>query len=265
MVWTKEEKELITILDNFVENCSQSNQLKNINCHRIIRQILAETKGEVNATQKYCQQILNSDKKITNNQKVNLADLLEEDFSKKENYSAMPPITSINSVIETGTQTQNFKSFWAILFVLCSLITIFFKAEKSSNLNSPNTFSNIAIFCPANLMETAQAGIRNRDEAFLVKAIADFQQLKKQQANQLGLECEQILWETQFIYAIDFLASQGRRKEAVKNLCKISTKYFQNKEVIPWFTRWSNTNQNFSQWLTKYKANNSCSVASYLE
>jgi hypothetical protein len=262
MVWTKEEQELITILDNFVENCSQSHQLKNINCHRLIRQILVETKGEVKATQKYCQQILNSEKKITSNQQVNIEDLLKRDFSEKENYSAIPPITSTNSV---NSVTETFKSFWTILFILCSLITIFFTAEKSPNLNSPNTFSNIAIFCPANLMETAKTGIRNRDEAFLIKAIADFKNLKKQQANQLGLECEQILWETQFIYAIDFLASQGRKKEAVKNLCEISTKYFQNKEVIPWFTRWSNTNQNFSQWLINHKSNNSCSVASYLE
>jgi hypothetical protein len=268
MVWTKEETELINILDEFVENCSQSYQLKNINCHRLIRQILSETQGEVEATQKYCQQVLNAEQKITNNQKVNLEDLLKGNFLEKENYSAIPPITStnsVNSLTETWSRTQNFKSFWTILFILCSSIAIFFTAQKSPNLNSLNTYSNIAIFCPANLIETAQTGIRNHDRAFLLKAIAGFQQLKKQQANQLGLECEQILWETQFIYAIDFLASQGRRKEAVKNLCKISTQYFQNKEVIPWFTRWSNTNQNFSQWLTKYKANNSCPVASYLE
>lgn len=275
MVWTKEEQELIAILDRFVENCSDSEKLKNINYHRLIRQILAKTKGDIKATQAYCQQVLNSSRNLSQNQEINLEDLIDENFAA-ENYLTRNNIEHQKEVKNFNASQQDlrdyqvfttskFKSFWTVFFLLVSFVAIFFTAKKSPNIASSNTYSNIAIFCPTKLIETAQTGIKNRDEALLIKAIADFKDLKQQQGNLLGLECEQVFWETQFIYAIDFLASQGQRKKAVKNLCEISTKYFQNTEVIPWFTRWSNTNPNFSQWLTQYKANNSCPVARYLE
>ena len=61
MSWTKKEKELIAILEQFIDNCARSNKFKNINRYRLLERILAETKGEIAATKQYCQQILNSE------------------------------------------------------------------------------------------------------------------------------------------------------------------------------------------------------------
>lgn len=63
MVWTKEEQELIAILDSFLENCSQSDKFKYSNYHRFLQQILSVTNGEIAATRQYCEQILGFHKK----------------------------------------------------------------------------------------------------------------------------------------------------------------------------------------------------------
>lgn len=262
MIWTNKEKELIAILDKFIENCSRAENLKNSSHHRLLEQILAVTKGDVATTKKYCEQILNPQAISQEKKENNLATLKSSGVKQavtpfeqpQQNYSPSRKI-----------KIKKFKSFWTLLFLLCSIVTIFFIAKKSPYISSSKTFSSIAVICPANLIETARAGITNRDELLLEKAIADFQALKEKQNDLIGIECEQILGEAQFIYAIDFLASQGKQKKAVANLCAISAEYYQNRELIPWFTRWSNTNPDFGEWLTQYKIKNNCSVATYLE
>ena len=262
MIWTKEEQELIAILDNFIENCTQTESLKNSNNHRLLEQILAVTKGDVAATRKYCEQLLKSGG-IS-------APKNEEKLVAKKSFSALPAVKPVAPPQQNFQQsrivkTRKFKPFWTLLFLLCASITIFFTAKTSPRVSSTKTLSNVAMICPANLMETARVGITNHDELLLKQAIADFQALKERQANQIGMECEQMLEEAQFIYAIDFLASRGQQKQAVANLCAISAEYYQNRELIPWFTRWSNTNPDFGQWLTQYKIDNNCTVAIYLE
>ena len=265
MSWTKQEQELIAILDDFLANCSKSEKLKNTNYHLLLEQLLLLSKGEVAATKQYCQQILGFEATEQKQDNQNLEDFIT--YDNLDFYQSKKSSSKVNNNFPQSTisQTIKFKSFWTLLFLFIASITVFFTAKKDPNLSSVETFSNIAMICPANLIETAKVGIKNREESLLKYAIANLQQLKTEHANQLGTECEQVLWETQFIYAIDFLASQGQTKKAVKNLCEIAPQYYQSKEVIPWFTRWSNTNQNFRQWLNQYKAENKCSVASYLE
>ena len=262
MIWTQKEQELIAILDNFVEKCTRTESLKHSNHHRLLEQILAVTKGEVAATKKYCEQLLKSggisiqkdeeklraEKSMSVRESVNPLEIPQQDFQQSK----------------TRNQ-KKFKSFWTLLFLICATITIFFTAKKSPRVSSTKTFSNMAVICPVNLMEAAQVGITSHDELLLKQAIADLQSLKERQGNQIGIECEQMLGEAQLIYAIDFLASRGQQKQAVANLCAISTEYYQSRELIPWFTRWSNTNPDFGEWLTQYKIDNNCSVATYLE
>ena len=264
MLWTKEESELISVLDSFLESCSQSEKLKDSSPHRLLEQILAVTKGEVTATKQYCQQVLNNGGPIAQQQ------LNPENSLVERRDSVASSIDSFNIARETlprplVSKTAKFQSFWTLLFLILATVTIFFAAKKLPKTSNVETVSNLATLCPASLLETARIGITNRNELLLEKAIADFQVLEETQGERLGIECQQMLWETQFVYAIDFLASSGQQKQAVENLCNISPQYYQNRETIPWFTRWSNINSEFSQWLTQYKLENDCAVASYLE
>ena len=263
MIWTKKEQELIAILENFIENCPQTESLKNSNYHQLLEQILAVTKGEVAATKKYCEQLL-SPQGISKSKNAEKKLMTENSFSFQQ---SVKPVAKPQQSFQQSRifKTRKFNPFWTLLFLLCTTITIFFTAKKSPQISSSKTFSNVAVICPANLMDTAQVGITNRDELLLKQAIADFQALKAKQGNQIAIECQQMLGEAQFIYAIDFLASRGQQKQAVANLCAISAEYYQNRALIPWFTRWSNTNPDFGQWLTQYKIDNNCSVATYLE
>ena len=262
MVWTKEEHELIDVLDRFLESCSKSEKLKQSNYYRLLPQIIRVTKGNVRVTEQYCQEILHTAEENTS-ERANDNDILS--VEKKRSHNAQQLHQPNNSLDSTEKFRQpKFKVYWTILFLIGSIFTIFFAAEKSPK-TTPNTFYNVAILCPASAVETARLGLRNHDKPLLEKAIADLQTIREQQGNLLDGECEQMLWKTQFVYAIDFLASQGQTKEAAINLCQISPQYFQNKAVIPWFTRWSNTNREFGQWLEQYKSERSCPVASYLE
>ncbi|VEP15524.1 hypothetical protein H1P_3410007 [Hyella patelloides LEGE 07179] len=267
MVWTKEEQELIAILDSFLENCSQSDKFKYSNYHRFLQQILSVTNGEIAATRQYCEQILGFHKKKNKPQeenKISTSISIPQKWRSRKSQASPNQLISHSSPLKKSRQPK-FKSSWTVLFLISTIVTVFFAAQKSPNIVSFNKISNLATLCPVSLIETAQTGIKNHDKLLLGKAIADIQQLRKKQADRLGIECEQALSEAQFIYAINFIASQGQSKQAVTYLCEISPKYYQNQPVIPWFTRWSNSNQEFKQWLTQYKTNNNCPVASYLE
>ena len=262
MVWTEEEQELIAVADEFLADCAQLEEMKNINYHLLLQQILLSNRGNAQATRKYCQTVVEAKHR---HKEPELFVLSSNQPTLTKQSTELEDELAKNEPIKPKVKTSKIRSFWAALFVLFSLIVIFFSAKKSPNLSSNETFSNVATFCPPNLTKKAQQGIVNHDRLMLEQAIASLQSLKQQQANQLGAECEQILWETQYIYAIDFLASKGQRKPAVETLCSIPAQYYQDKEVIPWFTRWSNTNADFSQWLQQYKINNDCPVATYLE
>lgn len=260
MVWTKEEQDLIAVLDSFVNRCAKSEKMRDVNYYFLLHKILLSTKGEVAATKKDCQTIIDAETKTEE----------QELFVKSHQPINEKPIKLANKLNHDAQNVKKrasskIKSFWATLFIIFSLIVIFFSAKKSPNLSSNETFSNVATFCPTDLIEKAQKGIVNQDKVILEQAIASLQELKQQQANQLGVECEQILWQTQYVYAINFLASEGERKPAVEVLCSIPAEYYQDKEMIPWFTRWSNANSEFERWLQQYQATNSCSAAAFLQ
>lgn len=263
MVWTEEEQELIAISDRFVADCTQSEKMKNINHYLLLQQILLSNKGNVKAIKKHCQKIIAPQTTDFSEPELFVVSSIQQPIAEKLINSDDKSDNHDNKKVQVAT--KKIRSFWAVLFILFSLVVIFFSAKRSPNLSSNETFSNVATFCPAGLIEKAQQGVINHDKLMLEEAIASLQELKQQQANRLGAECEQILWETQYVYAIDFLASKGQRKPAAETLCSIPPQYYQNKEIIPWFTRWSNTNADFSQWLQQYKITNDCPVANYLE
>lgn len=256
MVWTKEEEELIAVLDSFINSCAKSEEMQNVNYYLLLQQVLSSTKGEVSATKKYCNIILDT-AEVELNEK-------EPSFTVDKSYVGERQIKLINNKT-TKKASSKIKSFWATLFIVSSLIVIFFSAKRSPNLSSNDTVSNVATFCPTDLIEKAQKGIVNQDKVILEEAIASLQELKHSTANQLGVECQQTLWETQYVYAINFLASEGERKPAVEVLCSIPAQYYQDKDVIPWLTRWSNTNSEFERWLQQYQATNDCSAAVFLQ
>jgi len=270
MDWTNKEQDLIDVLDGFLANCAQSEKLKDENYHLLLERILVETKGDVVETQKRCQEILDrgeivfkdTDQKKIQDESNSLSISNSSTVSAAENFQ---PHSEDDVVSQEGLTAPKFKSYWTVLFIALTAATVFFGAKKSPNLTPNNSVADRLVMCPSTLIEKAQLGIKNRRRSFLRQVIADFQQFKSQQPDQAQIDCEEIIWEAQFIYAIDFLASTGQRKEAVRNLCNISPEYYQSKEVIPWFSRWANTNPDFRLWLVEYKSQNNCAIASYLE
>ncbi len=270
MDWTNKEQELIDVLDSFLADCAQSEKLKDENYHLLLERILIETKGDVGATQKYCRTILDRGDIV-------LQEAGQKNSQSKQNYlsisnssnpeteETLSPSSEGGFVSQEGLTAPKFKSYWTILFIALTTATVFFVAKKSPNLEPTSNTGNGLVMCPSNLIEKTQVGIKNRQKSLLKQAIADFQQIKSKQPPQTKIDCEEIIWEAQLIYAIDFLASTGQRKEATRTLCNISPQYYQSKEVIPWFSRWSNTNQDFRLWLVEYKSQNNCAIASYLE
>ncbi len=266
MDWTNKEQELITVLDRFLADCAQSEKLKGENYHLLLERILIETKGDVVETQRYCQEILAQGELALNDDSQDKYSSLS--ISNSPTIGSEEPIPSDqedNFVPQETPNSPKFKSYWTILFVALTAATVFFGAKKSPHLSPANNVADRFITCPSSLIEKAQLGIKNRRKSFLSQAIADFKQFKAQQPKQAKIDCEEILWEAQFIYAIDFLASNGQRKEAVRNLCNIAPQYYQSKDVIPWFSRWGNTSPDFRLWLVEYKSQNNCVIASYLE
>lgn len=270
MDWTNKEQELIDVLDSFLADCAQSENLKDENYHLLLERILIETKGDVVETQKYCQEILDRGEIALHDDSQ---ENLQADYSSLS-ISSEPTIGSEENlypepqgefVTQEGLAAPKFKSYWTFLFIALTAATVFFGAKKSPHLAPSNNVVDRLVMCPVSLIEKAQLGVKNRRKSFLQQAIADFQEFKSQQPKQAKIDCEEILWEAQFIYAIDFLASNGQRKEAVRNLCNISPQYYQSKDVIPWFSRWANTSQDFRLWLVEYKSQNNCVIASYLE
>lgn len=270
MDWTNKEQELISVLDHFLADCAQSEKLKGENYHLLLERILIETKGDVVATKKYCQKILDQGElALQDNSQENHRDeyspLSIANAPAIGSEEPLNPHQEVDFVYPGALASPKFKSYWTILFITLTAATVFFVAKKSPHLTPTNNVAERLAMCPSTLIEKAQLGIKNRRKSFLKQAIADFQQFKSKQPAQAKIDCEEIIWEAQFIYAIDFLASTGQRKEATRNLCNISPEYYQSKEVIPWFSRWSNTNQDFRLWLVEYKSQDNCVIASYLE
>lgn len=269
MDWTNKEQDLISVLDSFLADCARSEKLRDENYHLLLERILIETKGDVAATKKYCQEILDrgelvfhdKDQENSRDDHKSLSISTSSNVGGEETFA--PQRDGLDS--QAGLNSPKFKSYWTILFIALTAGTVFFGAKKSPHFSPANNIADRLVMCPSSLIEKAQLGVKNRRKSFLQQAIADFQQFKSQQSSQAMIDCEEILWEAQFIYAIDFLASTGQRKEAVRNLCNISPQYYQSKDVIPWFSRWANTSPDFRLWLVEYKSQNNCVIASYLE
>lgn len=264
MNWTKEEQELIVLFDSYIKKCSNSAFMQDGVFYRYIPQILAITQGDVRKTSEYCQEVITTGSFSLHKQqppdKLKIAPAASE-FAP-ENVSKVNP----QGWQETRLHyTKKFSLFWTALFVLGAIGTVFFLAKRSPNVDSVNVYQNLASFCPSNLLENAQSALDRREESAIATAIAQIEQLEIQQAGRLAPECRQILGQSQLVYAIEFLASSGRQKQAVPYLCKVTPEFLQDKEVVPWFARWSNINVDFASWLQDYKIKNSCPSAPYLE
>lgn len=257
MNWTKEERELIALLDRFVARYAESEQFQDGSFYPQILRILATTKGNLQVTEQYCEELLATGS-------ISLVSSEPQPASPPELITPEPAARP-NRQQSRMHYTKKFNPWWTVLFSLVALGTVFFIAKKSPSTSSVTTYQNAALLCSAGVVEAAQKALEQREESFLQEAIASIEETKAEQAGRIDTRCQQLLWETQFIYAIDFLASSGKQKQAVTYLCRIAPQFFQYKDVLPWFARWSNTNSDFAQWLEQYKQTNSCAIAPYLE
>ncbi|MGF1481754.1 MAG: hypothetical protein ACFB4I_20105 [Cyanophyceae cyanobacterium] len=88
---------------------------------------------------------------------------------------------------------------------------------------------------------------------------------KLQQNGVLDGQCQQLKDELLFGHAIETLASNNYRQEAVDLLCEVTPAFFESKQnVIPYFRNWSESSPRFKTWLELYLQNNACPIASYL-
>ncbi len=265
MNWTEEEQELIAIFDSYIEKCSTSAFMQDGTFYRYIPQILAVTQGDVRKTSQYCQEVIATGSFSPFKQQQSPSRLKISAAASAVAPEEIPIIRPQGWQEARLHYTRKFSVFWTALFAGIAASTVFFLAKRSPNIDSVSTYQNLALFCPSSVLANARSALERRDGAAIFSAIAELEKLEVQQAGKLDPECQQILWQSQLIYAIEFLASSGKQKQAVTYLCKISPDFLQDKGITPWFARWSNTNNSFAAWLSDYKLRNSCAAASYLE
>jgi hypothetical protein len=100
------------------------------------------------------------------------------------------------------------------------------------------------------------------------KIDASIRQLKELQNEQkLSRNCEVILHDLQYSQAIYVRAGiNSNPMEAVKTLCDIPERYYIERDIQPWFTRWTSLYRktNFSQDLSQFLSANTCSASTFL-
>jgi chemotaxis protein histidine kinase CheA len=83
----------------------------------------------------------------------------------------------------------------------------------------------------------------------------------------LDVRCETKLYDAKYTYAIQLAATQTENLlPVVELLCQIPSQYYENKNIKPWFIRWSNMfkTTNFPQQLQQYLDFHDCPAAIYL-
>lgn len=88
-----------------------------------------------------------------------------------------------------------------------------------------------------------------------------------QNEQKLSRNCEVILHDLQYSQAIYVSAGiNSNPMEAVKTLCDIPERYYTERDIQPWFTRWASLYRktSFSQDLSQFLNTNTCPAATFL-
>jgi hypothetical protein len=91
--------------------------------------------------------------------------------------------------------------------------------------------------------------------------------LSLQEQGQLSEQCQSILYDLQYHYAIHVAAgTHNHPLDAATYLCQIPESYYTERNSVPWFSRWSNLyhNTNFAESLTRYIEHNPCPSYTFL-
>ncbi|MGF1481135.1 MAG: hypothetical protein ACFB4I_16895 [Cyanophyceae cyanobacterium] len=91
-------------------------------------------------------------------------------------------------------------------------------------------------------------------------------ELRQRQQQGDSAQCQPLLDQLLFGHAIETLASNNQRQEAVFLICEVSDAYYQANANLPlYFRRWSESSDRFQTWLTLYLQTNTCPAARYLK
>jgi hypothetical protein len=122
------------------------------------------------------------------------------------------------------------------------------------------------IQCSGNpIFKTAIDANVSLDEVKIDRAVEQLQKLQQQQ--QLSSGCEAILHDLLYSQAIYIKAGIGNNPlEAVKVLCNIPERYYWDRNIQPWFTRWSSLYRktSFPSDLNDYISNSQCPASGFL-
>jgi chemotaxis protein histidine kinase CheA len=121
--------------------------------------------------------------------------------------------------------------------------------------------------CDNNLLQKADNAIFLGELEQLQLVIIELASLRQRSSEALDVRCETKLYDAKYTYAIQLAATQSENLlPVVELLCQIPSQYYENKNIKPWFIRWSNMlkTTNFPQQLQQYLDFHDCPAATYL-
>lgn len=199
------------------------------------------------------EQSLNSQSTTTENQ--NMEDNTEDEKSLsrlQKSQSRLPFVVPIVSVI--------------IVIVVGFLAFRERQEPQNGNNPLPDPSTTNPETCGSDLIQEVENAITWLDENRLEQIVNFLKNKRQQQGDTFDEECEKILYEAQYEYAIGIKAERySNFKDAAELLCEIPEEYHKNINAKPWFKRWYKK-PGFSEQLKEYldPENNKCPAATYL-
>lgn len=181
-------------------------------------------------------------------------DIANQDEAEPTITLAISPPELVAMLERVATRRRPSKlSIWGGLVALGGLAS-FIVVSGAKMLQAPL----IAPTQATNIPEVCSEYSRSRQ-----KQIEKLQAL--QQQGTLVNRCQQLKDELVFGHAIETLASNNYRQEAVGMLCEVTVSFYEGKQnLVPYFRNWSASSPSFKSWLERYLQNHSCPAAHYL-
>jgi len=175
-------------------------------------------------------------------------------------------LSQLSVTIDEPPASTNSNSALHLLVAILFGAAVFALAVPQFRRQLPSV-DNYLNGCDNNLLQKADNAIFLGELEQLQLVIIELASLQERSSEALDARCETKLYDAKYTYAIQLAATQSENLlPVVELLCQIPSQYYENKNIKPWFIRWSNMFQttNFPQQLQQYLDFHDCPAAVYL-